>query len=229
METRALKVKNANKVILLCFFIISSFHCFSQSKLTGAYLRDYSMDDFYEHYEFKANNVFEYHSGGHLGDSEYGKGHYYIKKDSLILNYDLTELKENSFHKEKLYKNSKNIIQVKLNIYDLDEKPLSDITVIGNLKEHYGKTSDKNGEVLLMFDKEKGKREIEVSDVCCGNYSFVLNGEFNYEIKVFLKKRFNNPIAVKNEIKKFKIITLKKEEIKLKTKTGMVVFKKKIH
>ncbi|MBQ0907656.1 hypothetical protein KBJ98_02945 [Flavobacterium sp. F-328] len=62
--------------------------------------------EYYNYFDLNANGTFEYHSGACLGDDEFGKGHYQIKKDSLFLNYDLTELEYKSYYKSKEYFNA---------------------------------------------------------------------------------------------------------------------------
>jgi len=63
--------------------------------------------------------------------------------------------------------------------------------------------------------------------MCCGNYSFYINTEFNYETEVFIREKLNNPIALKEDIIKYKIMTLSKNEIKLKKIRNKVIILKK--
>ena len=85
------------KIHLLVFMIFCSA-VFSQSVLNGRYIKCYGAVDNGEclFYTFNKNGIFETDTEGELGKVSYGKGHYTIKNDSLILNYDLTELKYKS-------------------------------------------------------------------------------------------------------------------------------------
>ncbi len=226
MEIRVLKVKNANKVILLCFFILSSFHCFSQNKLSGTYFRNYSINNFYSYYEFKENNVFEYHSGGHLGDSEYGKGHYYVKNDSLILNYDLTELKINDYHKYKQYVNNKDSIKVKIIISDMKGNILPKVPLLID-STHEDFESDSNGEIEIFLKKEKKKINLHVFSEAFLGYDIPIWKNRNYKIALFLQKEPIVSSTIKDHVEKYKIIKLSKEEIELKIKSDIVILKRR--
>ncbi|MDN3491610.1 hypothetical protein [Winogradskyella bathintestinalis] len=184
--------------------------------LNGNYSSLATNQENYNYYSFYKNGLFDYHSGASLGDDKYGNGHYFIKKDSLILQYDLTDLKDNSYHKFKNYINTSDSIILKINIYNLDKKRLAHVSVLGSSKERYGVESNGEGIAYLKFKKEKGSRKIEISDLCCGNYSFKINSEFNYEVDVFLRKKFNKPTAIKNEVEKYKIIEHTDTYIELK-------------
>ncbi len=211
------KALNVIKVQLLIIIILSSVSkSQAQQKINGKYSKIDLTGDFYTYYLFDDNGIFYYESGGDLGMDTYGKGHYFIKNDSLILNYDLTELKENGHHRYKTYINSNDSVQIKINTFDLDRKILSGVSVIGDVEKEYGVLSNKNGVVYLKFKKEKEKKRITISDLCCGNYSFTINSKLNYEVDIFLRKKFNTSEAIKYEIKKYKIIEFTENHIKLK-------------
>jgi hypothetical protein len=205
-----------------------SSHLYSQKQIIGKYSSLMLYQEHYNYFEFYKNGMFEYHSGASLGDDEFGKGHYFIKNDSLTLNYDLTELNENGHHRYKTYINSNDSVQIKINTFDLDRKILSGISVVGNLKRRYGVLSNKNGVAYLKFKKRKEKGKITISDLCCGNYSFTINSKLNYEVDVFLRKTLNNPKGVKYEIKKYKIIKFSENYIKLKSNTRIVKLNKQL-
>ncbi len=192
-----------------------SFITFSQEKISGEYIVKYSTKDFITKYTFQKNGIFTRKSIGDLGPKTYGKGHYYIKNDILTLNYDLTELKENSFHKARYYKNSKDSVTVVVNIYDFSKKPLSGILVHRGFKES---KKTENGKVCFQLKKGKGRIEIEVLDENYIKDSFFVYNNLNYEIDVFLKKRsvYNNPVPLKGEVLKYQIIKLSKDLIELK-------------
>ena len=101
------KEQNVIKSLLIVVIICLSNNLYCQKKIIGNYSSLKAYQEHYKYYKFNENGIFEYHSGASLGDDEYGKGHYQIKNDSLILNYDLTELKLKSYHKIKEYYNTK--------------------------------------------------------------------------------------------------------------------------
>lgn len=161
-----------------------------------------------------------------MGEVDYGKGHYYIKNDSLIFDYDLTVIKEDSYHKSKAYKNYKDSVTVMFKIHKQSGEIIKSVSVIGDLEKGIGTGVDMNGVAYLKFKKEKKQQEINVSDLCCGNYKFYINTNMNYEIEVFMRNRFNNSQAIKNHISKYKIQKLSKKEIKLNVGSGLLVLKR---
>lgn len=94
-----LKVKNVVSILAKVTFFFYSLSIYSQRDIEGIFSVDYGIKDFVTRYHFFDNNIFYMESAGDLGLTEYGKGHYLVKNDSLILNFDLTELKENGYHK----------------------------------------------------------------------------------------------------------------------------------
>ena len=45
-------------------------------------------------------------------------------------------------------------------------------------------------------------------------------------VELFLRDNFNNPIGIKNEIQKFKILDLSNDQIKIENKGGIKIWKK---
>lgn len=214
------KVKNV-KLFLFLFILFSNNIIFSQHKIVGKYKVNnnpkYIVDGGeYSSYEFFKKNIFEKKIYGEFGLISFGKGHYYTKNDSLILNYNLTKLKEESFYKLKKYYNSKDSILLELKISDFNKNLLHNISVIGDFESRYGTLSDYEGKAFLKFKKEKGIQKITISDLCCGNYSFYVDTELNSKIDIYLSKGFKKPKLIKKEVKKYKIIEITKEYIKLK-------------
>lgn len=199
---------------------------YSQSTLNGKYSNLMPYQEHYNYFEFSDNGTFEYHVGADLGDDEFGKGHYQIKNDSLILNYDLTELKTKSFHKFKTYVNDSDSIKLYVRVFSHSEKVRSNVSVF-NLKNRYGEATDKNGLARLAFKKQAGNKTIEVSDLCCGSHSFEIDTKLNYEIEVYLAEGLNKPKAIKDQIEKYEILKLNKNELKLKIGEQTVLFKKR--
>ncbi|MFD0931949.1 hypothetical protein ACFQ0R_04975 [Psychroflexus salinarum] len=215
------------KVILLAFlFIYTTIN--SQSLLSGNYSYCYGVTDNGECkiFSFKNNGVFQREIQGELGKINYGKGHYQIKNDSLILNYDLTELKINSFRKYKTYFNDSDSIKLYVRVFSHSEKVRPNVSVL-NLKDRYGEVTDKDGLAVLSFKKQAGSKKIQVSDLCCGNYSFEIDTKLNYEIEVYLSEGYNKPKAIKNQIEKYKIMKLNKNQLKLKEGEQIITLKKK--
>ncbi|MCD8399206.1 hypothetical protein G1K66_08220 [Tenacibaculum finnmarkense] len=93
------KEQNVIKWILIMWIFSLSSQLYCQEEIIGRYTNLMSYQEHYNYFNFNENGVFEYHSGASLGDDEFGKGHYLIKNDSLILNYDLTEPSFKSYHK----------------------------------------------------------------------------------------------------------------------------------
>ena len=174
---------------------------------------------------FKKNNTFEYHSGGCLGDDEFGKGHYLIKNDSLILNYDLTELSYKSYHKIKEYYNSKDSVTLKVIVKDFKQNPIVNAeTYI--LKENKGYIIDSKGEAIFNLKKENEDFILDVSIVGYESYNMKLSKLKNYIIAVFLKQESNVPKAIKDEIVKYKIIEISEQYLKLKNGKQKITLKK---
>lgn len=228
------KAKNVN--ILLISLIFSINISFSQIKIEGIYNdnsnKSYVVDGGeYTQFEFYKNGVFSKTISGEFGEIGYGKGLYLIKNDSLFLNYDLTELKENSYHRTKEYYNSKDSIQVKLNIYNFSKEPLRKIQV-WSFPNYKSAEQDTNGVALFKFKKEKRKDKLEIhlDGEYYAKHVIYLNYDINYEIDVFMSKTdnygFGHSKAYKNYLEKFKIIERTESYIKLERKLGIITLKK---
>jgi len=218
------KAKNVIKILLLLF----SLNCFSQNKLEGTYESNKGNVSYvFDKKGFFNMKTFETTHGQIKG---YAKGHYFIIKDKLILNYDLTELRENSYHKSRNFINTKDSIQIKLKIYNFNNKPLNNIQ-IWTSPNYKSSESDKNGVALLKFKKQKNRIMIEVlGEYFVKDYIYI-DTNLNYEIDVFLSKNeiYNwlHPSAYKNDKIEYEIIKLSKDSIKLKKGKDTFVLKKK--
>lgn len=212
------KVQNVIKFCLI-IFILSVFKVTGQQKIQGKYATPLIFA--YKHYVFDENGIFKYESGADLGINEIGQGHYTIKNDSLVLNYDLTELKEESYFKAKKYYNSKDSIEIKLNIYNYNHEPLYNMQVYA-FPELKSTESNKSGLALLKFKKEKrkDKLEIHIDGEFLAKQIIYLDFDINYNIEVFMNESviqgFGHPEAIKNQIDRFKIIEISKKYIRLK-------------
>ena len=113
--------QNANKKLplLLLFFISAYAFTFAQRKIEGKYyIKEKEMHIeccATDTYTFYNNGIFDYAEEGELGIVHYGKGHYTLTKDSLVLNYDLTEVKYPGYYIAKPYTNYKRLHHFKLN------------------------------------------------------------------------------------------------------------------
>ena len=92
------KVQNVNRILFLFFLLGISNSIFSQKTLEGRFVGNTNW------YQFHTDNTFDYADVGELGTERYGKGHYTLSKDSLILKYDLTEAKCPGYHIIKTYR-----------------------------------------------------------------------------------------------------------------------------
>ncbi len=223
------KVKNViNLLLLLPILFFYSSKSVAQEELEGKYLlNNNDIKDSFMSFLFSKDYTFIYEFGGHLGVTEYGRGHYLIRNDSLILNYDLTELKENSYHIVKDYYNNNDSIEVKIRVFDINKNPLTDILVDDSTKKENKKTNQ-NGSVLFRLDKEKKKNTIYITDDKFGVYFFTIWNNKSYEIEVFFEKNPIGATPIKGRVAKYKIIELTDNKIKLKNNNQVIKFSKKL-
>jgi len=221
------KEQNVIKILLtvVVFYLSSNLYC--QKKIIGKYSSLMGYQEYYNYFDFNKNGVFEYHSGADLGDDEFGKGHYQIKNDSLILNYDLTELKEESYFKAKKYYNSKDSIKVNLNIYSSNKEPLYKI-IVYSFPNYQSTESDKQGTAHLKLKKGSYKEKValHIDGVFWAKQIIYLDSDTNYNLDVFMNKSviqgFGHPKALKNQIIKYKIVEFNKDFIKLENINGFM-------
>ncbi|WP_128759409.1 hypothetical protein [Leeuwenhoekiella marinoflava] len=226
MEIMMQKEPSVIKSILMSLVVIcfcQQLHC--QNVLEGIYSSLAPNQEAYNYFEFSKNGTFEYHSGASLGDDVYGKGHYLIKNDSLILDYDLTELQVNTFHKYKTYYNSLDSIKVKVTVFDQRKRKLFNVSVF-DPKGKRGTLTNDEGNAVLNFEKEEGYQTIIVSNVCCGNYSLNINTQLNYEITVYLPEEPITPTTIKYETTKYEILEQNNNQVKLKDGDQIINFLK---
>lgn len=217
VETQTQKVKNAIKIILILLPLI----LFSQKKIEGKYNihKENYFHDISTNFTFFKNGTFAYEQSQDFGIQQFGSGHYFINKDSLMLNYDLTKLMNNSYHVYKYYKNNKDSITIKLNIYDYNGKIISNQPII-ILSDKTDYVSNKYGKVEINMKKENKQIELNIPDSLFG-YNFKIFKDCNYEIDVFLNTE-NLGIGIKNQIMKYKIVEQKDDFIKLKNTNGII-------
>jgi hypothetical protein len=220
---------DSNQLVLILFFTLYSAFSFSQNIIEGTYYEDnnpsYVVEGGeYTYYIFYKNGTFKRNTSGELGEIDYAKGHYYIKKDSLIFDYDLTELKINDYHTYKYYANNKDSINVKITIRDINNKSLSDISIL-SLQNKIEGVSDENGIVEFTLKKRKKKIEFDIAHSFLG-YNFNIWLDKSYDIDVFLRND-NYATPIKNQINGYKILGITKDGIRLRNEKYTTVLKKK--
>lgn len=185
--------------------VISCNSLFAQKEIKGTYIK--KENNFFSSYTFFQDKTFEYFSGGDLGAEFFGKGHYKITNDTLILNYDLTTLRDKSYHKSKEYYNNNDSIAVKINVYDFNLKPLTNSIQAWSYPLYKETEVDKLGELFFKFKKEKEKITIHLVGEEIEQYVIYLLTDKNYEIDVFMKKiaLHNYPKLIKDQITKIPI------------------------
>lgn len=221
-----LKEQNATKYLCITFFLLIMPIAYCQNGLNGKYsnLAENQMN--YNYYLFDSNGIFEYHSGSDIGESKYGKGYFFVRNDSLVLDYSLTKLKENSYHRFKKFINSKDSIVINFNLYSLQKNNIKNASILGDNDIKNGVVSDNIGKAYLRFQKENKPKKIKISHICCGSYEFTINGKFNYDIDIFLKNGISQPLAIKNELITYKIIELNNIFFKIRTNGKILKYKR---
>jgi len=219
------KEQNVIKFLLTVTIFCMSSHLYSQKQIIGKYSSLMLYQEHYNYFEFYKNGMFEYHSGASLGDDEFGKGHYQIKNDTLILDYDLTELKHKSYHKAKEYYNSKDLVTIEVIVKDFKGN-INTNTNVYIQDDKIGHILGENGFVTFRLKKEKKDFFLNVSNLGYESYKLKLSRLKNYEIEVFLRQSPIVSRALKNQIIKYKIIEYKDNFIKLKSNSGIIKFVK---
>lgn len=220
MEIKMQKVLNVKDIICVVLITFSFNFCFSQIKIDGKFNIKQKLNNLNENYTFTKKGVFKYQSSGDLGVISYGKGCYFVKNDSLFLNYNLTKLKSESYFKIKKYYNDKDSIKINLNIYNFKKQPLHNIMVY-TFPNYQSTTSNKQGKAYLKFKKIKHKEKIELhlEGEFWSKQIIFLDTDVNYSIEVFMNKSiisgFGHPKAIKDQIKKYKISELNEKKITL--------------
>ncbi|GIM52199.1 hypothetical protein CAPN004_12290 [Capnocytophaga cynodegmi] len=223
------KVQNVNRILFLFFLLGISNSIFSQKTLEGRFVNNTNW------YQFHTDGTFDYADVGELGIKKEGRGHYTLTKDSLILNYDLTDIPFSGYHLTKSYVNSKDSIDINVSVYDFDRNPLPNSQVF--LTEGAGKKhmlTDKNGKVKLTIKKEKIEDFLTIIyNYECMHHIPEIFFQNNYDITIFLtKKPFTEPFdrgkAIKDEIKKYKILKNKKDYLELQQPNGTILKLKKV-
>ena len=222
--SRKRKAQNAtNKITLLLFVFMVMGNMFGQKPLENYYFnKETSNWDFSDSYLFNKDGTFERESSGDVAIVEYGKGHYTLTKDSLILNYDLTEIRIRGYHILHPYTRFEDSLELRMTMYNIDNKLLknrSKVRYTINGKTRSTGRSDDEGKIRIAYPKGKGIVNLDVCyNLSC--YSFDLPMDDSYEIDVFLSEleSYYHGKAIKNTIERFKVIKHKKDYIILENK-----------
>ena len=229
-----MKVQLKHIGVIINFFvgIILLFNydiCDAQKRIEGKYYIEgmgYSANSI----TFFKDGTFEDISSGCIGVSEYGKGHYSLTKDSLILNYDLTELTEDTYHRWKKYDNLEDSIQIRVKLITPDIESIVDMG-LGSSQDRAGVIFNKEGNAVLRLKKEMKHKTIFISNLEYGNYNIPIYGLYSYDINVYLKplSEYRDAIKIRSTKPiKYKILKRKKDYFILEDEEGKrVTFRKK--
>ncbi len=213
------KVQTVINIVFIVQFLLHH-SLYGQDVFNGKYIYTDGTQSFFKTYEFDELGIFKFKSGNDTGISSYGKGHYFINKDSLTLNYDLTELKHESYHKEKKYFNTNDSLQITLKVYDFEKEPISN-TSIYSFPQYKSINTDNNGEATLRFSKSDIKEsfKLHIEAPFFAKHTILLDTNANYDIVVFMNASevigFSHPRAIKDETVRYKIEKIDKTEITL--------------
>ncbi len=223
------KVRNVNSFLFLSFFLLGT--CLSasaQEKMMGDfYVKNWDLSgEHWAKFSFSADGEFEYVNGGDIGISDYGKGHYNQFKDSLILSYDLTDVRIKGYHIAKPYTNHKDSVEVKLSVFDFDKKPLSNVHILlSGDGRRIEKETNNTGKTFFSYKAEEGTVRVSLTYNYESVYSFDLYADKCYEVDMYFSKIPDTDIgfAIKNTVQKFKIQKIKKDFIELQTASGEIL------
>ncbi|MDO4230458.1 MAG: hypothetical protein Q4C98_11640 [Capnocytophaga sp.] len=211
------KAQNVNKIVFSILLLVVQTSVFSQKKIEGRY---HQASDFYK---FNPDDTFEYRQVEELGIGYYGKGYYKLVKDSLILNYNLTEIRLQGYHISKPYVNFKDIVYLKLKVFDFDKKLLENVQVLVFQKSSFldQKTTNKEGEVTFNVQKNQEQSIIQVIYEEC-TYMFDIKFNSSYEIDVYLSKTSDYLVgtAIKDAMQSYKILKIKDDYFEVQTLKG---------
>lgn len=192
--------------------------CSAQNAIRGEYSASFYEGYFSERYFFKGDGTFSKRVVGDMGISHFGEGEYHLDKDTLVLNFNRTQLKDNSYSRHNSYYNSKDSVSVLLRVFDYANNLLADVSTYCFSTSQEVKTNS-SGEAMFIYDKD-AQSEILFSVHLNGyqDHRFSLRLDKNYEIDVFLSPSMlylPHPKAIKNEVLKYKVEELSRDRIVL--------------
>ncbi len=155
-----------------------------------------------------------YCSQGDLG-SDFGVGHYTKDNSTLSLNFNLTNDSFGDYHNTERSKTDKDSTTFNIKVLDLDNnQAIPYANVIIDKKQEMTKSLNKDGFVSFTFKKSEIPKKVEIAFVGYKPYSFYLQSNYNYDVKVFMAKVKGCEII--DEIWDFKILKNKDNSISLK-------------
>ena len=223
------KVQNVNRILFFLFLLGISNSIFSQKRIEGMYSYTDKTREFWMKLEFSKDSLFNYQSGMDIGVSEYGKGHYTLTKDSLILIYNLTELTESTYHKYSFYENYKDSIEIKFRIITTDNSIAKGLNV-GSSIDKVGVILENSNSGTIKLKRENNYKKIFFSSIEYNAYDVQIYGAYNYNIDVYLKKTstYGEAIPIKFVTQKYKILKNKKDYLELRQSDGTILQFKKV-
>lgn len=218
MEIQKQKAQNVDLFILI-FFMASASISLAQNKLEGTYCVDYSMNDIYKCIEFQENRTFEYHTGGDLGDENYGMGQFSFDNGFLILDYNNTPPKEAGYFKYSYWENKGDSMGIVLKA--MNKNDMKNVNVLV-LPENVILKTNEDGRVEFKIKKSNQTNRLIVSALGYQKLEIVLSNPYNYNIQAHLEKAYTgNPI--KDQIDTLKILELNKSFFKTKNQNGKII------
>ncbi len=177
-----------------------------------------------------ANSNFEFLSEIDTGKENYGKGHYSIEKDKLILRYETKPLKIGWHYQEIWQKNPDSLI-IKFQVYDLDDNPVPNTNILfkdaqGNYIKDHGLIVDQKGSAQIIFTRNKPKEAI-ISNIGFKEHHIPLDTVYNSQFTVYLQHG-GLGIPISTRIDTLKIKNWSDQSFMVETKDGKTDIWKKI-
>lgn len=211
------------KIILITLFVLPTI-ALSQIKIEGTYSYLAPNQEHYDFYDFAKSGKFEYHTGASGGDFLYGKGIFKISGDTLILNYNSTELQDFSgYHRLTSWKNNRDSIDIQIQVMDTKGIQLRNGFIF---LPHKKRSADlnKEGSTFLKFEKTDEKIPFEITSLGYQDYFFDLEQNLNQSVVVFLQEN-QSGIPIKGQKEILIIKNLKKDFIELEDSQGRIWIK----
>ncbi|WP_298370093.1 hypothetical protein [uncultured Lutibacter sp.] len=203
----------------------------AQTNLIGTFCIDYTMKDFFNCLTFQKEKNFKYKYGGDTGMFEYGQGKYKFKGNKLILNYNKTEPIKIGYHLSKIWTNSKDSINLKINIFNFDSIPLPSVSIVykDSLSKYgYGGVSaNEKGIASVDLKRDRTTLRLTVSHIGYRQYEFEIDKNYIYDISIFLQKEgYGLPIL--NKIDTLIIYKKRPKYFSVKNRDGTISIWKKL-
>lgn len=207
-------MQDANKLIILYFFLFSCFVSMSQ-EITGIYqLVDQSLvvADAGVTYNFKSNGTFEKSTHEHLEKKYIFGGEYSLRGDTLILKYEniganpLSEAKLNT--KEKL--NTSEILNSEIRVFNSKGDPLPGVNLLMQNKEKalvMGFSSDKEGKFPSISIHDNYIQYFTLSFLALKEISINTDSLFGYKTNIEIYLR-DSTVTYGNTVKSVKFLIL---------------------